>query len=101
MPRLSFYVMGDWNGTCDECGRGFKFSSMMRRWDGAWVCSTGSCNEMRQPQDFVRGIKDNPAVPVARFRTGLPAAPGTWVNNASAVIPWTNNLGNVIPWTDS
>lgn len=97
MPRLTYYVQGDWNGVCDECGRGFKFSGLSKRWDGAWVC--WDCFEERQPQDFVRGVKDNPSVPVARPRTGLPAAPGTWVNNANAVIPWTNNLGLIVPWT--
>lgn len=99
MPRLNFYVEGLWNFTCDECGRGFKSSAMTRRWDGAMVCNTGSCNEERQPQDFVRGVKDNPSVPVARFRTGLPVATGLWVNDSGSIIPWANYLGSPIPWT--
>lgn len=97
MPRLTYYVEGSWNATCDCCGRGFKFGDLQKRWDGAWACS--ACWEPRHPQDFVRGVKDNPSVPIARPRTGMPLGPGLWVNNASAVIPWTNSLGNVVPWT--
>ncbi len=96
MPRLTYYAEGQWNMTCDQCGRGFKSSEILKRWDNAMVCS--ACWEPRQPQDFVRGVKDNPSVPIARPRTGLPLAPGIWVNNASVVIYWTNNLGNIIPW---
>jgi len=29
---------------------------MKREWEGFWVCE--SCFEIRQPQDFVRGIPD-------------------------------------------
>jgi hypothetical protein len=97
MPKLTYYVMGSYNMACDECGRGFKAGELKKRWDGAYTCS--ACWEPRQPQDFVRGVKDNPSVPIARPRTGLPTNVGVWVNNMSWVIPWTNNLGNVIPWT--
>lgn len=66
MPKIGYYVPGDWNAQCDECGRGFKFSQLNIRWDGQWCCS--ACWEIRQPQDFVRGIKDDQSIPVARPR---------------------------------
>lgn len=68
MPKLGYYVRGDHNAQCDECGRWFKFSSLRLRWDKAWVCNTGTCWEPRQPQDFQRGVKDDPSVPIARPR---------------------------------
>jgi hypothetical protein len=64
MPETAGYVLGDWNGQCDECGRSFKFSQLRKRWDGAYVDS--ACYEPRHPQDFVRAVRDDPSVPVAR-----------------------------------
>lgn len=66
MPKLGYFDRGGYNFQCDECGRGFKATSMQKRWDGAWVCST--CWEPRQPQDFQRGVKDDPSVSIARPR---------------------------------
>lgn len=66
MPKLTYYVAGDYNAQCDGCGRGFKFSELRKRWDGAYVCEADF--ETRHPQDFVRAVRDNPAPPVARPR---------------------------------
>jgi hypothetical protein len=66
MPKLGYFVLGQYNMACDQCGRGFKSSDMRKRWDGAWV--DAACWEPRQPQDFVRGIRDDPSVAVARIR---------------------------------
>lgn len=74
MPKLGYYEQGSHNAQCDECGRWFKFENMRLRWDLAWVCDTGTCWEPRQPQDFQKGVKDDPSVPIARPRivsTGL------------------------------
>lgn len=96
MPKLGYYALGDWNATCDQCGRGFKFSSLRKRWDNAWTCD--ACWEIRQPQDFVRGVKDDQSVPVGRPRIGLPT-PGFFFTNGvnfvvtpNGVFPatWTN-----------
>lgn len=97
MPNLGYYERGTWDAQCDECGLGFKFNRLQLRWDHAWVC--GSCFEPRQPQDFVRAVRDDPSVPVSRPRLGLPTNAGLWVNNISWYISWTNNVGNVIPWS--
>ena len=66
MPKLTYYEQGSYNFSCDECVRGFKSSQMRKRWDGLHVC--GTCYEIRNPQDFVRAVKDDPSVPVARPR---------------------------------
>lgn len=64
MSKQNFFAEGDWNGQCDQCGFAFKFSELRKRWDGAWV--DDRCFEPRQPQDFVRAVRDNMAPPVAR-----------------------------------
>jgi hypothetical protein len=76
MGHADFYRKGQWNAICDECGQKFKASEMKKRWDGLMVCRADW--NIRQPQDFVRGIPDPQAVPWSRppqqlvFRAGLP-----------------------------
>lgn len=62
--RADYLALGDWNATCDMCGKKFKASMLKARWDGAMVCSYDF--EMRQPQDFVRGVPDPQALPWTR-----------------------------------
>lgn len=57
-------VLGDWNVRCDLSGFKCKASETVLRWDGLRVLRRFS--EERQPQDFIRGVKDNPAVPWTR-----------------------------------
>jgi hypothetical protein len=64
MPKGKFFESGSWNMVCDQCGRIFKQEDMRKRWDQSWVDL--ACFEIRQPQDFVRAVRDNPAVPVSR-----------------------------------
>ena len=52
---------GDWNAICDLSGFKCKASETVLRWDGLRVLRRFS--EERQPQDFVRGVKDDPTVP--------------------------------------
>lgn len=56
--------MGQWNVICDRCGGQFKSSEVSKEWTNLVVCKT--CYETRQPQDFVKGIRENIAVPFAR-----------------------------------
>lgn len=63
MPT-GYFAEGTWNACCDQCGFQFKFNELRKRWDGAYV--DDACWEPRQPQDFVRAVRDNPAVPVSR-----------------------------------
>lgn len=56
--------MRDYNVICDLSGFKCTASETVRRWDGLRVLRRFS--EERQPQDFVRGVKDDPSVPWAR-----------------------------------
>jgi len=55
---------GNWKADCDVCGRTFKASELQMRWDGLMCCSQDW--EIRQPQDFVRGVADRMATPWSR-----------------------------------
>lgn len=54
----------DWKVICDLSGFEVMASETVKRWDGLRVIRR--FNEPRQPQDFVRGVRDNPAVPWTR-----------------------------------
>jgi len=64
MPSKPSYVSGQWNFTCDLCGKLEKSGKAMKTWDGRYVCSRH--REVRNPQDFVRGVKDDQTVPWSR-----------------------------------
>ena len=64
MPQHNWFESGQWNAACDICGRVFKSGKLKLRWDNARACS--ACWEPRHPQDFIRGIPDDPSVPWAR-----------------------------------
>lgn len=66
MGKRDYYQIGDYNVLCDRCGAKFKASECKLEWDNFFVCS--HCWEPRQPQDFVRGLKDDQVVPIARLR---------------------------------
>lgn len=54
--RADYLAPGDWNAQCYQCGRKFKASTMLRHWQGYYVCPPHW--EIRQPQDFVRSVPD-------------------------------------------
>lgn len=54
--KADFLDLGDWNAQCFECGMKFKASTLKKHWQGYYVCPQHW--ETRQPQDFVRGVKD-------------------------------------------
>ena len=56
MSYRPHYVSGDWNAVCDACGKEFKASKLVKRWDGLMVCKADW--EPRHPQDFVRAKAD-------------------------------------------
>ena len=64
MAGTNYYLKGSSDAMCDECGRIVKFVELRKRWDGMWV--DDRCWEPRHPQDFVRAVKDDPSIPVAR-----------------------------------
>lgn len=72
MGRADYYAGGDYNGICDHCGCKFKFSKLKYEWDGLYVCER--CWDYRNPQDYVRGVRDNMSVPISR-----PPAPNDFI----------------------
>ena len=60
-------VLGDNNAICQICGRKYKASQLRKRWDGFLACKDDW--HPRQPQDFVRGVKDNQQAPVISAET--------------------------------
>lgn len=55
------YDMGSWNALCSLCGRKRKGPDLVKNWMGNWRCIEH--NEIRQPQDRIRGIAEKPAPP--------------------------------------
>ena len=64
MGKADYFLQGDYNFICDQCGFKRKNKDARTQWDGLRVCK--HCFELRQPQDFVRGVKDDQSVPIAR-----------------------------------
>ena len=64
MSYTSRYDNGDWIADCDVCGRKYKASALTERWDGLMCCDDDW--EIRQPQDFVRGVPDTQIAPWLR-----------------------------------
>ncbi len=56
--------LGDYNAICDSCGRKFKASSLLKRWDGLFVCKDDY--EIRHPQLSLRISGDKQTVPIPR-----------------------------------
>ena len=61
MGQSDFLDLGGWNAQCFRCGMKRKAGTLRRQWQGYWVCPEHW--EPRQPQDFVRGVKDTQTVP--------------------------------------
>ena len=81
MGKADYLNVGCYNMICDKCGFKFKNKDIRVQWDGLQVCK--GCWEIRQPQDFVRGVQDNQQVPIARVDASTP----TFVDEASALTP--------------
>jgi hypothetical protein len=54
----------DWNIICDASGFKIKASQSVRQWDGAIV--DRRFVDRRNPQDFVKGVREDSSVPFAR-----------------------------------
>ena len=64
MSYIPRYDKGNWIAMCDVCGRKYKASALTKRWDGLMCCQQDW--EIRQPQDFVRGVLDTQIAPWLR-----------------------------------
>ena len=72
MGRSDYFASGDWNFFCDFCGAKEKAKNGEKTWNGYYVCRRHK--EVRNLQDFIRGIKDDQTVPWSRQE-----APDTFV----------------------
>jgi len=82
--RADYLELGDNNAVCYECGRKRKASTLVRHWQGYFVCREHW--EPRQQQDFVRNIPDVITPPWAQ-----PASDNIrnyCTSNGVTAIPW-------------
>ena len=89
MGHADYYRSGTYNGICDRCGSKFKFSDLKLEWDGLYVCTANGCWEPRQPQDYVKGVRDDMSVPVSR-----PDQPNVFTDTIYATVN-SNSLLNL------
>lgn len=61
------------NFICDASGFKLPQTDMVRQWDGAYV--SRRFVDKRNPQDFVKGVRDDPSLKVAR-----PEAPDVFIS---------------------
>ncbi len=64
MGRADFFLKGQWAVICDICGQKYHSAQLKERWDGLMCCEQDW--NLRQAQDFVRGVPDPQAVPWSR-----------------------------------
>ena len=87
MSYTSRYDNGDWIADCDVCGRKYKASALSQRWDGLMCCDDDW--EIRQPQDFVRGVPDTQIAPWLR-----PEPPNSFIPVTQALWGLYNSVSN-------
>lgn len=76
----NFFKSGDWNITCDVCGKKIKASESKHRWDGFIVCSDDF--ETRHSLDFIRTRSDKILVPFTRPRGEDIFVSTPWADNS-------------------
>ena len=74
MGAADRYADGQWNFYCDLCGKKGKSSEGRKTWDGFYVCSHHK--EVRNPQDFVKGVREVQSVPWTRAGAADAFLPG-------------------------
>src|ERR1700749_561149 len=95
-----YFVGGDWNAYCARCGGKFKASQLRKQWQGYYVCPDDW--EQRQPQDFVRSIREHPEVPWAQNPADLfVTAPISFQNNKLQLVQFVNNSNQLVQFTGS
>lgn len=94
MGSANYFASGQWNFYCDLCGAKRKSSDGVQTWNKLWVCRHHK--EVRNPQDFVRGVAEDFKLPWSR-----PTPPDTfvpWDVEAAAQddLPLADNNSNAI-----
>ena len=93
-----YFVGGDWNAYCARCGGKFKASQLRKQWQGYYVCPGDW--EPRQPQDFVRSIRERPEVPWSQDPADIfVATPVSFQNNKLQFVQFVNNKGLPVQFT--
>lgn len=92
--RADYLELGDWNTVCYMCGFKRKASTLLRYWQGFYVCPEHW--EIRQPQDFVRSVNDVQTPPWSQPAPADLFAPMCTPNGTSAV-PGQAEPGCVAP----
>jgi hypothetical protein len=88
LSYTSRYDNGDWIADCDVCGRKYKASALSQRWDGLMCCDDDW--EIRQPQDFVRGVPDTQIAPWLR-----PEPPNYFIPITVSQLELVQSISNV------
>lgn len=96
MPNQpNYFDLGNWNAQCFRCGLKRKASELVRQWQGYYVCPEHW--EPRQPQDFVRGVPDNPGAPWVQPDADVYVGPPICNPPAVTCIPGWMGPGCAIP----
>lgn len=93
--KADYLQLGDWNATCWECGRKFKASTMMKNWQGYYVCREHW--EPRHPQDFVRAVPPEQPVPWSQPQPIQDQFAQFCTPNGSSAVPGAGQPGCLIP----
>jgi len=78
MGKKDYYKSGTWNALCDVCGRKFKASKLLLRWDNLRVCKKDY--EERHIADFFRGRPDDQSVAWTRPEGSNADSPAVLLN---------------------
>lgn len=92
--RADYYESGGWNTVCYECGRKRKAFSLMRHWQGYYVCPEHW--EARHPQDFVRGVQDVQTPPWTQPMPGDVFVPINWTNWQAENLPLADFINKAV-----
>jgi len=94
--KADYYADGQWNFYCDLCGAKTKSNDSMLTWNNLRVCRHHK--EIRNPQDFLRGVKDDQASPWTRPEVSPENfVPQTCTLKTSNAIPHYGIPGCVVP----
>lgn len=94
MKSADYFAKGLWNFFCDFCGAKRKSSDGVKSWQGNWICKEH--REVRNPQDFFKGIKDDQSVPWSRPEPSDQFIPSCNFTSSCAV-PGYGTAGCMIP----
>lgn len=93
--KADFYADGSWNFYCDFCGAKAKSDDGMRTWDNFYVCKHHK--EVRNPQDFVRGVRENQSLPWTRPKPPNIFEGINWTRAVADTVTVSEVVGKILP----